>query len=92
VRLGDGGARTHDCRVSGTINLLDAGVDESTVLKIGGLETRAMLDRFNVLDPDRVGNGAKPTKALACRLASGFGTRDRRVKCPSRTQRIEIFS
>ena len=43
VRLGDGGARIHDCRVSGAINLLDAGVDESTVLKIGGWKTRAML-------------------------------------------------
>jgi hypothetical protein len=59
VRLGDGGARIHDCRVSGPINLLDAGVDESTVLKIGGWKTRAMLDRYNVLDRERVGDALR---------------------------------
>jgi cholera toxin transcriptional activator len=35
---------------------------------------------------------AEPTKALARQLSSGFETKDRRVKCPSRTHRIEIFS
>jgi integrase len=42
------GVRIHDCRCSGAINLLEAGVDEGTVLKIGGWKTRAMLDRYNV--------------------------------------------
>ncbi len=45
--------RIHDLRCSGAINLLDAGVDEGTVLKIGGWKTRAMLDRYNVLNRDR---------------------------------------
>ena len=71
VRLGDGGARIHDCRVSGAINLLDAGVDESTVLKIGGWKTRAMLDRYNVLDRDRVGHALKKAgEFVAKRIAS----------------------
>ena len=75
MRLGDGGARIHDCRVSGAINLLDAGVDESTVLKIGGWKTRAMLDRYNVLDRDRVGNAfTKAGEFVAQRIASAKWT------------------
>jgi hypothetical protein len=31
--------RIHDCRCSAAINLLAAGVDEGTVLKIGGWAT-----------------------------------------------------
>lgn len=42
------GWRIHDCRCSAAINALAAGIDESTVLKIGGWKTRAMLDRYNV--------------------------------------------
>ncbi len=48
------GVRIHDCRCSAAINLLDAGVDEGTVLKIGGWKTRAMLDRYNVLNKARI--------------------------------------
>ena len=55
----EGGARIHDCRCSGAINLLRAGVDESTVLKIGGWKTRAMLDRYNVLDELRIAAGLR---------------------------------
>jgi integrase len=46
------GVRIHDCRCSAAINALAAGVDESTVLKIGGWKTRAMLDRYNVQHAD----------------------------------------
>ena len=35
----EGGARLHDCRCSGAVNLLRAGLDEGTVLKIGGWKT-----------------------------------------------------
>ena|ERR1700733_12571733 len=48
------GVRIHDCRCSGAINLLDSGVDEGTVLKIGGWKTRAMLDRYNVTSEKRI--------------------------------------
>jgi integrase len=48
------GVRIHDCRCSAAINLLDAGVDEGTVLKIGGWKTRAMLDRYNVQNEKRI--------------------------------------
>jgi Phage integrase family len=48
------GVRIHDCRCSAAINLLASGVDEGTVLKIGGWKTRAMLDRYNVQHEARV--------------------------------------
>ena len=53
LRDDSGGGRVHDLRVSGAINLLDAGVDESSVMKIGGWKTRAMLDRYNPQDRKR---------------------------------------
>jgi hypothetical protein len=53
------GVRIHDCRCSAAINLLRAGVDEGLVLKIGGWETREMLDRYNVSDPGRIGEAMK---------------------------------
>jgi len=40
------GFRIHDCRASAAINLLDAGVPESTVMQIGGWKNRKMLDRY----------------------------------------------
>lgn len=48
------GVRMHDCRVSAAINLLDSGVDERLVLKIGGWKTREMMDRYNVSNPKRL--------------------------------------
>jgi hypothetical protein len=36
------------------VNLVDAGVAEDVVMKIGGWQTRAMFSRYNVLDTDRV--------------------------------------
>jgi integrase len=48
------GVRIHDCRCSGAINLLESGVDEGTVLKIGGWKSRTMLDRYNVADMTRL--------------------------------------
>jgi len=48
------GVRIHDCRCSGAINLLDSGVNEGLVLKIGGWKTRAMLDRYNVTSRERL--------------------------------------
>jgi integrase len=48
------GARIHDCRCSGAINLLEGNVDEGTVLKIGGWRSRVMLDRYNVTSVARL--------------------------------------
>ena len=48
------GVRIHDCGCSGAIDLLESGVDEGLVLKIGGWKTRAMLDRYNVTSVARL--------------------------------------
>jgi integrase len=48
------GWRIHDCRCSAGINLLDAGVNEGLVLAIGGWKTRAMLDRYNRPNVNRI--------------------------------------
>lgn len=48
------GLRFHDLRRSAVRNLLDSGLDESTVMKIIGHRTRAMLDRYNIVDPKAI--------------------------------------
>jgi integrase len=47
------GFRIHDCRASAAVNLLDAGVPENVVLRIGGWKTRNMLDRYAKLTSAR---------------------------------------
>ena len=48
------GMRIHDLRCSAAINLVDAGVSEDTVMKIGGWKTKAMFSRYNVMNSDRI--------------------------------------
>jgi Phage integrase family len=48
------GLRIHDLRCSAAINLVDAGVPEDTVMKIGGWKTKAMFSRYNVMNTDRI--------------------------------------
>jgi integrase len=48
------GARIHDLRCSAAINLVDAGVAEDVVMKIGGWKTKAMFSRYNVMNLDRL--------------------------------------
>jgi hypothetical protein len=48
------GLRIHDLRCSAAINLVDAGVSEDTVMKIGGWKTKAMFSRYNVMNTDRL--------------------------------------
>jgi integrase len=48
-----GGVRIHDLRCSAAINLVDAGVSEDMVMKIGGWKTKAMFSRYNVANKDR---------------------------------------
>jgi len=48
------GPRIHDCRCSAAVNLVNAGVPEDIVMKIGGWKTRAMFSRYNVLNTDRI--------------------------------------
>jgi mRNA-degrading endonuclease RelE of RelBE toxin-antitoxin system len=48
------GVRIHDCRCSGAIDAVDAGIEGDIVKKIGGWKTDEMLSRYNVLTDKRV--------------------------------------
>ena len=48
------GVRIHDLRCSAAINLVDAGVSEDIVMKIGGWKTKAMFSRYNVMNTERI--------------------------------------
>ncbi len=48
------GLRIHDLRVSGAVNMAEAGIPEDTIMKIGGWKTRAMFSRYNVHDVKRL--------------------------------------
>jgi hypothetical protein len=44
----------HDLRCSAAINLVDSGVSEDMVMKIGDWKTKAMFSRYNVENKDRL--------------------------------------
>ena len=48
------GLRIHDLRVSGAVNMAEAGIPEDTIMKIGGWKTRSMFSRYNVHDVKRL--------------------------------------
>ena len=48
------GVRIHDLRCSAAINLVDAGVPEDIVMKIGGWKTKSMFSRYNVMNTERL--------------------------------------
>jgi integrase len=48
------GLRIHDMRCSAAVNLVDAGVPEDLVMKIGAWRTRAMFSRYNIMNTARM--------------------------------------
>jgi integrase len=48
------GVRIHDLRCSGAVNLVDAGIPQDMVMKIGGWRTGAMFSRYNVMNTKRL--------------------------------------
>lgn len=46
------GVRIHDLRCSAAVNLMDAGVSEDLVMKIGRWKTKAMFSRYHIANKD----------------------------------------
>ena len=63
------GFRIHDCRASAAVNLLDAGVPENIVMRIGGWKTRDMLDRYAKLTSERAHAAMEASGEYIQRLA-----------------------
>jgi integrase len=72
------GLRIHDLRCSAAINLVDSGVSEDMVMKIGGWKTKAMFSRYNVANKDRLRaamvKGGRHVERME-RVAEQVGTR-----------------
>jgi integrase len=47
------GVRIHDCRVSAAVNLIESGVAQDDVMKIGGWKTTSTFSRYNIMDVAR---------------------------------------
>jgi integrase len=50
-RAGVAGRLVHDLRRTAARNFRRVGIDEGTIMKLCGWKTRAMFDRYNVIDP-----------------------------------------
>jgi integrase len=77
-RAGLDGLLFHDLRRTAVRNLLDAGIDEKTVMLITGHRTRTMIDRYNirgqkdVLEAGRKLHAIAEQRAAEKRLAEGL--------------------
>lgn len=61
----------HDFRRTAARNLRRAGVDEGTIMKLCGWETRAMFDRYNIIDQRDLRAGVRKLARVTVESQSG---------------------
>jgi hypothetical protein len=62
--VGLSGLMFHDLRRSGVRNMKRAGIDETTAMKISGHKTRAVFDRYNIIDGKDIKDAGKKLAAF----------------------------
>lgn len=85
------GLLIHDLRRTGCRNLRRLGVHEKTIMKIGGWKTRAVFDRYNIVDEkDLADAAAKLDQKAQQRKRHSKGTVPPRDRCERQNKQRQL--
>ena len=80
----------HDFRRSAIKNLMKAGVNEKVAMKISGHKTRAVFDRYHIVDTEDVVDAMRRVQAASSvpSLASNNGEKIVKIRRPRQHQKL----